>query len=112
VELRPTTGPNMAGDLGRAAIERGFDLILAAGGDGTINEVLNGIVGSKVVFGALPSGTANVLANEVGLSGRPDRAAAELLDAVPVRVAVGAVDQAGHPRRYFLPALSANWIWN
>jgi YegS/Rv2252/BmrU family lipid kinase len=102
VELRPTTGPNMAGELGRAAIERGFDLILAAGGDGTINEVLNGIVGSKVVFGVLPSGTANVLANEVGLSGRPDRAAAELLDAVPVRVAVGVIDQVGQPHRYFL----------
>ncbi len=53
VELMPTTGPNMAGDLGRLAIARGFDLLLAAGGDVTINEVLNGIIGSKIVFGAL-----------------------------------------------------------
>jgi diacylglycerol kinase family enzyme len=67
-----------------------------------VNEVLNGIVGEKIVFGALPSGTANVLANEVGLSGRPDRAAAELLDAVPVRIAVGAFDREGWPRRHFL----------
>ncbi len=74
----PTTGPNMAGELGRIAVERGFDLLLAAGGDGTINEVLNGIVGSRIVFGALPAGTANVLANEIGLSGRPDLAAAQL----------------------------------
>jgi len=98
----PTTGPNMAGELGRAAVEKGFDLLLAAGGDGTINEVLNGIVGSKIVFGALPAGTANVLANEIGLSGRPDRAASELLDAVPVRIPVGAFDRAGEPRRHFL----------
>lgn len=102
VELMPTTGPNMAGELGRVAIERGFDLLLAAGGDGTINEVLNGIIGSKIVFGALPAGTANVLANEIGLSCRPDRAAAQLLDAVPVRIAAGAFDQAGRPRRHFL----------
>jgi diacylglycerol kinase (ATP) len=102
VELLPTTGPNMAGELGRVAIDRGFDLLLAAGGDGTINEVLNGIVGSKITFGALPAGTANVLANEIGLSGRPDRAAAQLLDAVPVRISVGAFDQAGQPRRHFL----------
>ena len=79
----------MAGELGRIAIERGFDLLLAAGGDGTINEVMNGIVGSKIVFGALPAGTANVLAKEIGLTCRPDRAAAELLEAVPVRISVG-----------------------
>jgi diacylglycerol kinase family enzyme len=92
----------MAGELGRIAIDRGFDLLLAAGGDGTINEVLNGIVGSRIVFGALPAGTANVLANEIGLSGRPDHAAAQLLDAVPVRIAVGAFDHANDPRRHFL----------
>jgi len=92
----------MAGELGREAVDRGFDLLLAAGGDGTVNEILNGIVGSRIVFGQLPAGTANVLAMEVGLSGRPDRAATELLDAVPVRIGVGAVDEQGQPRRHFL----------
>jgi YegS/Rv2252/BmrU family lipid kinase len=107
VELFPTTGPNMAAELGHVAIARGFDLLLAAGGDGTINEVLNGVVGSKIVFGALPAGTANVLANEIGLSGRPDRAAAQLLNAVPVRISVGAFDQPDQPRRYFLMMVGA-----
>jgi len=102
VELFPTTGPNMAGELGRAAVQSGFDLLLAAGGDGTINEVLNGIVGSQIVFGALPAGTANVLACEVGLSGRPDNAAAQLLDAVPVRIGVGVANLEGQPTRHFL----------
>ncbi len=102
VELMPTTGPNMAGELGRAAIDDGFDLLLAAGGDGTINEVMNGIIGSQIAFGALPAGTANVLANEIGLSCRPDHAASQLLEAVPVRIAVGAFDQVGTPRRHFL----------
>jgi diacylglycerol kinase (ATP) len=102
VELFPTTGPNMAGELGRAAIDRGFDLLLACGGDGTINEVMNGIVGSQIAFGTLPAGTANVLAKEIGLTCRPDRAAEELLDAVPVRVPVGKAELAGSPPRYFL----------
>ncbi len=102
VELYPTTGPNKAGELARKAIKDGCDLILAAGGDGTINETVDGIAGSPVAFGALPAGTANVLANEVGLSNRPDRAAAQLLHAVPTRISLGALDRPGLPRRHFV----------
>jgi YegS/Rv2252/BmrU family lipid kinase len=102
VELFATPGPNKAGELARLAIEQGCDLILAAGGDGTINEAVNGMAGSRVAFGALPAGTANVLANEVGLSNRPDRAAAQLLEAVPTRIALGAVDRPDFPRRHFV----------
>lgn len=102
MELLPTPGPGMAGELACKAASAGCDLILAAGGDGTINEAVNGIAGSNVVFGALPSGTANVLANEIGLPNRPDQAAKQLLDAVPVRIALGALDRATQPRRYFV----------
>jgi YegS/Rv2252/BmrU family lipid kinase len=102
VELYATPGPNKAGELARHAIEQGCNLILAAGGDGTINEAVNGMAGSQVAFGALPAGTANVLANEVGLSNRPDRAAAQLLQAVPTRIALGALDRPGFPRRHFV----------
>jgi diacylglycerol kinase (ATP) len=83
-------------------VKQGCTLILAAGGDGTINEAVNGMVGCDVPFGALPAGTANVLANEVGLSNRPDRAAAQLLHAVPTRIALGALDRPGHARRHFV----------
>jgi len=107
VTLLPTPGPNRAGELAARAASDGFDLVLAAGGDGTINEAMNGLVGSPVAFGALPAGTANVLANELGLSNRPDRAASQLLNAVPARVSVGALDRPAHgtapaSRRYFL----------
>lgn len=102
VELYATTGPNKAGELARAAIKDGCNLILAAGGDGTINEAVNGIAGSPIAFGALPAGTANVLANEVGLSNRPDRAAVQLLHAVPTRISLGALDRTGLPRRHFV----------
>ncbi len=86
----------------REAVESGCDLILAAGGDGTINEVVNGIAGSDVHFGILPAGTANVLANEIGFSNRPDHAARQILHAVPVRIALGALQQPAQPRRYFV----------
>lgn len=103
MELFRTAGPNKAGELAAALCSGGrFDLILAAGGDGTINEAANGIVGSGIAFGALPAGTANVLANEVGLSGRPDRAAVQLLDAEPRRIAVGEIAWPGLPPRRFL----------
>jgi YegS/Rv2252/BmrU family lipid kinase len=102
VELFATPGPNRAGELARHAIKQGCNLILAAGGDGTINEAVNGMAGSDIPFGALPAGTANVLANEVGLSNRPDRAARELLEAVPTRISLGALDRPGYDRRHFI----------
>jgi diacylglycerol kinase (ATP) len=101
VEMFATPGPNKAGELARKAAHAGCDLVLAAGGDGTINEAINGLMGCKVVFGALPAGTANVLAKEIGLSSRPDRAASQLLHAVPTRISLGAYDRPGQARRHF-----------
>lgn len=101
VELLATPAARRAGELAAKAVESGCDLILAAGGDGTINEVVNGIAGSAVHFGILPAGTANVLANEIGFSNRPDHAARQILHAVPVRIALGALEQPAVPRRYF-----------
>jgi diacylglycerol kinase (ATP) len=97
-----TAGRQTAGALACKAVAAGCELILAAGGDGTINEAVNGIVGSKVLFGILPAGTANVLASEIGFSNRPDLAAKQLLDATPVRIALGVLERPGLPRRHFV----------
>ncbi|ACD82733.1 diacylglycerol/lipid kinase family protein [Candidatus Methylacidiphilum infernorum] len=61
------------------AIEQGYDLIVAAGGDGTINEVVNGFNGREVILGVIPLGTVNVFAMELGLPRNIDQAWATIL---------------------------------
>jgi YegS/Rv2252/BmrU family lipid kinase len=62
-----TTGPNQATELARRAVEDGADLVIACGGDGTFNEVLNGLAGSDVALGFVPLGTTNIWRRETGL---------------------------------------------
>ena len=86
-----------SGDAWRMAREAPADLsaILVAGGDGTVNEVVNGLMERprpRPPLGLLPSGTANVLARELGLPLRPDRAAEALADAKPRTIHLGRVN--------------------
>lgn len=62
-----TTGSGHGMELARQAAGDGFDIVVAVGGDGTINEVCNGIVGTQAALGVLPAGTANVYAADVGI---------------------------------------------
>lgn len=66
-QIRPTTAPGDACRLAREAAAEGRRIVVAAGGDGTINEVVNGLAGSKTALGVLPVGTMNVFATELGL---------------------------------------------
>src|SRR5881396_488151 len=65
--IRVTSHPGGAEALARRAVEDGFGRIVAAGGDGTVNQVANGIAGANAVLGILPMGTVNVFAMELGL---------------------------------------------
>lgn len=102
--MLPTTGSGTAGTLARQAIDNGADLILGAGGDGTLNEILSGMVHSRVPLGVLPAGTANVLAREIGLGCSMGRAARLLGDCVAHRVSAGLLRMEGASRHFLLMA--------
>src|SRR5437868_9909707 len=62
-----TTRTGEAELMARRGVKEGFEKIVAAGGDGTINEVVNGLAGTTATLGLLPIGTMNVFATELGL---------------------------------------------
>jgi diacylglycerol kinase (ATP) len=78
--VRETRKPGDAKRLAQRAVQQGFTTIVAAGGDGTVNEVVNGIGGSNVTLGLLPVGTMNVFALELGMEGRDLRKAWRVIE--------------------------------
>ncbi len=101
VLLCPTLEDRRGDQLTRDALADGCDLIAPCGGDGTINEVLQGMEGSTAVLLPLPAGTANVLACETGLPVDPVKAAA-LLPQLTLREApLGVVEFPRENRKRF-----------
>ena len=88
--------------MAAAAIADGADLIIAAGGDGTVSEVVDGMANSPVPLAILPGGTANVLAHEVGLRRSVQGAARQIGECVPSRVSLGKIETADGEARHFL----------
>jgi diacylglycerol kinase family enzyme len=100
-----------AGQQAKNAVAQGYDTIFACGGDGTIQDVAQGIIGSGAPLAVIPLGTANVLAHDLGIPSDAVAAAHAALRAVLLRVSVGRLDcqsldyqsSAGVPvARYFL----------
>ena len=107
--LRPTSGPGEAEALAVHTTEEGFPIIAAAGGDGTVHEVANGILRcekSAVIFAPLPAGSANDYVHSLGLTDdwwrRPDP------DVGPGLVDVGLV-RSGARLRYFVNGFGAGF---
>ena len=73
VTVKETMHSGHATELARNAASSGARMVVAAGGDGTIAEVAQGVAGSCTSLGVIPLGTANVLAHELGLPFRPLR---------------------------------------
>lgn len=69
-----TQAPGDASRLAREAIQRGASLVVAVGGDGTLHEAMNGVLGTSATMGLLPFGTGNDFARAVGLYGDLDTA--------------------------------------
>ncbi len=97
VEVLNTERPDHATELAAAAGDR---LVVAAGGDGTVNEVVNGL-SQGATLGILPLGAANVLARELGLPLKPEDACERILTGTASRMDVGvATDGEGTERRF------------
>lgn len=85
-EIRETSGPGDALLLAREAAAAGCDTVVAVGGDGTVNEVANGLAGSETRMAVVPHGTGNVFAAEVGLPKTVEGCLALLDDGVTVGI--------------------------
>jgi len=99
VETQPTAGPRRADRQANEFIQKGFDTIIASGGDGTVHDVLQGMVGSDAALGVLPLGTANSLAADLGLVKNSVKAAGQLLSAEVKRLAIGQIEYQRMPDR-------------
>ena len=107
-EAHETQKAGEATPCARQAMRDGCDTVLACGGDGTVHEIVQSLVGTDVALGVIPLGTANALASDLGLIGAPAKVARQLLEATPARISVGRIhyqDRAGNPgSRYFVVA--------
>ena len=112
-DLSETRRPGDAAEIARRAGAEGRHLVIACGGDGTLNEVVNGLAtlpnGHRVPLALLPGGTANVLAKELGLPWDISRAAQCLVRGHLRNIALGLATPLEHPekKRYFVSVAGA-----
>ena len=92
VEIFVTEAIGHARELAAAAVRRGVRLVVAWGGDGTINEVSSALAFGDVPLGIIPAGSGNGLARELGVDPRPDHALVDALGATPRSMDVGDVE--------------------
>jgi diacylglycerol kinase (ATP) len=88
-EIAATTATGSAQAIAQQAVQQGRAMVIVCGGDGTVNEVVNGLAGSSVPMALLPAGTANILAKELRIPWDIPRAAQLIPDGVIRRVALG-----------------------
>jgi diacylglycerol kinase family enzyme len=101
VEAVSTEAQNHATEIGREACDGGYDIVVAFGGDGTLNEVANGLAGTDVPVSVLPGGSTNVVCRTLGIPNDVVDATEHLLgladDFRPRRIDLGRVNG-----RYFV----------
>lgn len=112
-ELTETTGPGHATEIAQRAADEGRQLVIACGGDGTLNEIVNGLAqqsnGHRVPLALLPGGTANILAKELGIPWDIERAAKRLVNGDVKEIALGLATPLEQPerRRFFMSVAGA-----
>jgi diacylglycerol kinase family enzyme len=97
LEVLQTSHPGQATELAARAAAGGAEVVAVLGGDGTVNEVVNGLRGSATALGLLGGGRVNVVARGLGLPADPDRATARLLELLAAgarrRLSLGLADE-------------------
>lgn len=112
-ELAETTGPGHATEIAARAAAENRGLVIACGGDGTLNEVVNGLAahqnGHRVPLALLPGGTANILAKELDLPWDIPKAAEKLVHGTVKEIALGLATPLEQPekKKYFLSVAGA-----
>jgi diacylglycerol kinase (ATP) len=112
-ELAETTGPGHATEIALRAADEGRQLVIACGGDGTLNEIVNGLAaqqnGHRVPLALLPGGTANILAKELDLPWDIPSAAEKLVRGTVKEIALGLATPLEQPeqKKYFLSVAGA-----
>lgn len=111
VDISATSDPGSAIRQTQQAVIAGFDTIIACGGDGTVHEVLNGLMligpGSNVGLGVIPLGSGNLLATDLGIPRDPEAAARALLSCRRVELHPGVIaygTKTGPQKRWFIVA--------
>lgn len=107
VQLLPTRGPGDATTLGQQCVEQGAKRVYVAGGDGTINEVINGLAQSAVELCPLPGGTANCLSVETGVGTNLLKAAERVSTYSAKRISLGHCRRNDGAERYFVAMAGA-----
>jgi diacylglycerol kinase (ATP) len=104
-DLVETTGSGDAERLARDAVRAGYRAVVAAGGDGTLAEVITGLAESAVPLGIIPQGTANLVASNLGIPGDVERAVETIVHGRAIPMDVGQLENG----RYFALIAGAGW---
>lgn len=100
-----TVYPTHATELARRAGEEGYEMVIAMGGDGTVHEVVNGIMQveekKRPILGVVPVGSGNDFAHAIGIPSEPDRALARALNGEPSAIDLGLMTDERGRREYF-----------
>ena len=104
-DLVETSGAGDAERFARGAVERGYRVVIAAGGDGTIAEVITGLAGSDLPFAIIPQGTGNQLAANLGIPAEIDAAVEVAVTGVATPMDIGQLSSG----RYFALMAGAGW---
>ena len=108
LSVAETASKDDARRIAAQAVQDGFEIVIAAGGDGTINEVINGIGTSGVTLGVMPLGTVNVFARELAIPLKAKRAW-EVIEYGQRRTIDLACAEANGTRRYFVQLAGVGW---